>query len=81
MTWVGEKSKQGAQLLEAMEKLGKRATFEQLIKTNLGATSKLAFRLTGDWDATEELVQETMLRAVRNWDSFREQSQFERCKS
>ena len=66
----------GAQLIETMKKLGQRAGFERLIKTHVEPTSKLAYRLTGNWDVAEELVQETMLRAVRNWESFRNQSQF-----
>ena len=66
----------GARLIETMKQIAKRARFERLVKSHIDPASKLALRLTGNWDAAEELVQETMLRAVRNWNSFREQSQF-----
>ncbi len=70
----------GAGILDAMAELGSnkrhRTEFEQEIKTHLDSTTRIAVRLTGDHDLAEELVQETMLRAVRNWESFRHQSQF-----
>jgi RNA polymerase sigma-70 factor (ECF subfamily) len=70
----------GAGILDAMAELGSnkrhRAEFEREIKTHLDSTMRIAVRLTGNHDLAEELVQETMLRAVRNWESFRHQSQF-----
>jgi RNA polymerase sigma-70 factor (ECF subfamily) len=69
-------NQEGTKLLDAMKKLGKRASFEKQVKGQLDPISQTAFRLTGNWDTAEELVQETMLRAVRNWDSFREQAHF-----
>lgn len=55
---------------------GDRAQFERLIKKHLQPATQLALRLTGEWNAAEDLVQETMLKAVRNWETFRSQSQF-----
>ena len=59
-----------------MGQLEKRAIFERLVKEHLDSTTRVAIRLTGNQDLAEELVQETMLRAVRNWESFRHQAQF-----
>lgn len=53
-----------------------RKGFERLIKRHLEPAMQLAIRLTGDQDAADEIVQETMLKAVRSWTSFRGQSQF-----
>ncbi len=75
-TSLARKGHFGAKLLGAMKKLEKKAAFETQIQTQLEPISQLAFRLTGNWDTAEDLVQETMLRAVRNWESFREQSHF-----
>ena len=66
----------GAKVLEAMGQIGSRAKFERLVKANLDSTTRVAIRLTGSQDLAEELVQETMLRAVRNWESFRHESDF-----
>ena len=66
----------GARVLEAMGQIGNRALFEKLVKANLDSTTRVAIRLTGNQDLAEELVQETMLRAVRNWESFRHESDF-----
>lgn len=66
----------GTRLLETMKMLGQRATFERKIQLHVDPAMKLAFRLTGNWDAAEELVQETMLRAVSKWQTFRQQAQF-----
>ncbi len=64
--------------LEKLTELRRRAEFEKQIKLHLDSTTRLAMRLTGNWDVAEELVQETMLRAVRNWESFRHQSLFKK---
>ena len=66
----------GAKVLEAMGQIGNRALFETLVKANLDSTTRVAIRLSGNQDLAEELVQETMLRAVRNWESFRHESDF-----
>ena len=63
----------GAKVLESM---GQRAEFERQIKNHLDESMRLATRLMGNQDQAEELVQETMLRAIRSRDSFRGQSQF-----
>lgn len=61
---------------KAMTQLGLRRAFEKEIKAHLEPAMGLALRLTGNADVAEELVQETMLRAVKHWESFRQQSQF-----
>ena len=66
----------GAKVLEAMGQIGSRALFERLVKANLDSTTRVAIRLTGNQDLAEDLIQETMLRAVRNWESFRHESDF-----
>lgn len=55
---------------------GDRAQFERLLKKHLQPATQLALRLTGEWNAADDLVQETMLKAVRSWETFRSQSQF-----
>ena len=59
-----------------MGQIGNRALFEKLALANLDSATRVAHRLTGNQDLADELVQETMLRAVRNWESFRHQAQF-----
>ena len=66
----------GAKVLEVMGQIGNRALFEKLALANLDSATRVAHRLTGNQDLADELVQETMLRAVRNWESFRHQSEF-----
>ena len=66
----------GAKVLEVMGQIGNRALFEKLALANLDSATRVAHRLTGNQDLADELVQETMLRAVRNWESFRHQAQF-----
>ncbi len=53
-----------------------RATFERLVDENLPHALRLALRLTGNLDAAEEVVQETMLRASKGWRSFRGDCEF-----
>lgn len=47
------------------------AVFEQEALPHLDTLYRVALRLTGDRAAAEDLVQETMLRALRAWGSFR----------
>jgi RNA polymerase sigma-70 factor (ECF subfamily) len=53
-----------------------RDSFDRLMLEHLPAAHRLAIRLTGTADAGEELAQEAMLRASRNWQSFRGESKF-----
>ena len=55
---------------------GERTKFERLMKSHLEPVTNLALRLTGDFNAADDLVQETMLKAVKSWETFREQSSF-----
>lgn len=55
---------------------GNRAEFERQLRNQLDPATQLAFRLSGDWNTAEDLVQETILKAVRNWQSFQGHSQF-----
>lgn len=47
------------------------ATFEHDALPHLDTLYRVALRLTGDAAAAEDLVQDTMLRALRAWNSFR----------
>jgi RNA polymerase sigma-70 factor (ECF subfamily) len=53
-----------------------RDSFDRLMLEHLAAAQRLAIRLTGELDRSEEIVQEAMLRASRAWQSFRGQSRF-----
>lgn len=46
------------------------AAFEDEALPHLDTLYRVALRLTGDPAAAEDLVQETMLRALRGWKSF-----------
>jgi RNA polymerase sigma-70 factor (ECF subfamily) len=46
-------------------------TFESDALPHLDTLYRVALRLTGDPAASEDLVQDTMLRALRAWGSFR----------
>lgn len=47
------------------------AVFESEALPHLDTLYRVALRLTGDPAAAEDLVQDTMLRALRAWSSFR----------
>lgn len=47
------------------------AVFEQEALPHLDTLYRVALRLTGESAAAEDLVQDTMLRALRAWSSFR----------
>ncbi len=47
------------------------ARFEQEALPHLDTLYRVALRLTGEPSAAEDLVQDTMLRALRAWSSFR----------
>jgi RNA polymerase sigma-70 factor (ECF subfamily) len=47
------------------------AVFEDEAIPHLDTLYRVALRLTGDRASAEDLVQETMLRALRAWSSFR----------
>ena len=53
-----------------------RDTFDRLMLEHLSAALRFAIRLLGDPHEAEDLVQDAMLRAARNWQSFRGQSTF-----
>jgi RNA polymerase sigma-70 factor (ECF subfamily) len=53
-----------------------RDTFDRLMLENLPAAQRFALRLTGNLHAAEDLVQETMFRAARAWQSFAGQAAF-----
>ena len=54
-----------------------RSTFDRLVREHLPACLRFATRLTGSVDAAEELVQDALVRVVRNWQSFRGESRFQ----
>jgi RNA polymerase sigma-70 factor (ECF subfamily) len=53
-----------------------RDTFDRLMLEHLSGALRFAIRLLGDPHEAEYLVQDAMLRAARNWQSFRGQSSF-----
>jgi RNA polymerase sigma-70 factor (ECF subfamily) len=48
-----------------------RRTFDRLVLEHLPAMHRFAIRLTGDLDRAEEVVQESLLRATRSWQTYR----------
>jgi RNA polymerase sigma-70 factor (ECF subfamily) len=53
-----------------------RDTFDRLMLEHLSAALRFAIRLLGDPHEAEDLVQDAILRAARNWQSFRGQAAF-----
>ncbi|MEX2114927.1 MAG: RNA polymerase sigma factor [Pirellulales bacterium] len=56
--------------------MGNPASLDRLVLDHLPAVLRFATRLTGDADRGEDLVQESLLRAVRRWASFRGEADF-----
>ena len=52
------------------------ALLDRLVLDHLPAALRFATRLTGDAERGEELVQESLLRVVRRWASFRGEAEF-----
>lgn len=52
------------------------ASLDRLVLDHLPAALRFATRLSGDADRAEELVQESLLRVVRRWRSFRGEAEF-----
>src|SRR4051794_4635165 len=53
-----------------------RDTFDRLMLEHLSAALRFAIRLLGDPHEAEDLAQDAMPRAARNWKSFRGDSSF-----
>ena len=53
-----------------------RQTFDRLVLEHLPAALRLAVRLTGRTDLAEDVVQNALLKASRNWHTFRGESAF-----
>jgi RNA polymerase sigma-70 factor (ECF subfamily) len=53
-----------------------RQTFDRLVLEHLPSAQRFAIRLTGDPHAAEDLMQDALLKAHRNWESFRGESRF-----
>src|SRR5262249_11317400 len=51
-----------------------RQTFDRLVLEHIPSAQRFAIRLTGDPHAAEDLVQDALLKAHRNWESFRGES-------
>jgi len=49
---------------------------DRLVTENLASTLRFATRLTGNVDAAEEIVQESLLRVAKSWKSFRQEAEF-----
>jgi RNA polymerase sigma-70 factor (ECF subfamily) len=54
----------------------RNSTLDRLVVEHLPAALAFATRLTGQADRAEEIVQEALLRVVRNWKSFRGEATF-----
>ncbi len=51
---------------------GQHARFDALLAVHLPAVSRVAYRLCGNRETAEELVQETLLRAWKHLDQLRD---------
>src|SRR5258708_6265030 len=54
------------------------ARFEMLVRENQTAVFRVAYRLTGDRDEAEDLVQEALVEAFRAFNRFRPGTHFDR---
>ncbi len=53
-----------------------RQDLDAFLAEHLASLRRLAIRLTGSLESSEEIMQEALLRMVRSWDRFRRQSAF-----
>jgi RNA polymerase sigma-70 factor (ECF subfamily) len=53
-----------------------RNKIDRLVVEHLPAALRMALRLTGDSHVAEDLVQETLLRVLRQWRSYRGEASF-----
>ena len=53
---------------------GERANFDRLVLELLPDALRFATRLTGDTDAAEDVLQDSLVRASRSWRAFRQES-------
>jgi RNA polymerase sigma-70 factor (ECF subfamily) len=49
---------------------------DELLGVHMLSLQKLAIRLTGSRESSEDILQESMLRIVRSWGSFQQHSSF-----
>ncbi|WP_166829446.1 RNA polymerase sigma factor [Thalassoroseus pseudoceratinae] len=50
--------------------------FDRLVQSHLEATLRMAIRLTGNLHTAEDVVQESLVKAARHWQSFRRDASF-----
>ena len=55
---------------------GREETFESLTQPHVDALWRTAFRMTGDHDAADDLIQETCLKAYRSFSRFKPGSNY-----
>ncbi len=60
----------------ARARAGDREAFRTLVEKHSGNVFRLAFRMTGNEEDAEDVVQETFLKAYRNLGRFAGQSEF-----
>jgi len=60
----------------ALAKAGDRDAFRQLVERHGRALFRLAYRMTGNTQDAEDVVQESFLRAYRQLDRFDERARF-----
>lgn len=49
---------------------------DRLVTEHLSSALRFATRMTGNVDAAEELVQESLVRVARSWKTFRHEAEF-----
>ena len=54
-----------------------KTEIDELICSHLSSALKFAIKLTGNPDSAEELVQNSLLKVSKNWNSFRKDSKFQ----
>jgi RNA polymerase sigma-70 factor (ECF subfamily) len=59
-----------------MAQSSEQRDLDRLVREHLPSALRFAVRLTGDPDAAEDLVQESLVRAARSWKSYRGDAEF-----
>ncbi len=68
--------KNAEQKLVAAARTGDQDSFKELVEMYKGRLFKYAMGLTGDWDAADELAQQTFIKAYKGLPTYRGASAF-----